>query len=106
MRSAKTLAVAEKRLNLAGLGTPQADDNEGSTAGWDEDTVRATDSPPEADYRGDGTGQDRFGSSHPQILNAVFVDGSVHALSFGIDPDIFRCLGSIADGKSLSHDAF
>jgi prepilin-type processing-associated H-X9-DG protein len=104
--ASKTLAVAEKRLNLAELGTSQPDDNEGHAAGWDEDIVRATDSPPEADFRGEGTGQDRFGSSHPQMMNAVFVDGSVHGLSFTIDQEVFRALGAIADGKSLSTPDF
>jgi prepilin-type N-terminal cleavage/methylation domain-containing protein len=102
----KTLAVAEKRLNISLLGTPQADDNEGYTAGWDEDTIRATDSPPEADVRGDGTGQDRFGSSHPQVFNAVLADGSVHAVAYSVDPEVFRRLGNIADGSPLSTNDF
>jgi len=102
----KTLAVGEKRLNVAALGTPQADDNEGYTAGWDEDTIRTTDQPPGADHRGDGTGGEAFGSSHPRAFNAVFVDGAVHALAYEVDPDVFRGLGGIADGKVLSQDAF
>ena len=96
------MVVAEKRLNVALLGTVQSDDNEGYTAGWDEDTVRATDVAPEPDFRGDGNGRDLFGSSHPQGFHATFVDGSVHALGYGIDPEVFRCLGNIADGKPLS----
>jgi len=100
--ASKTMVVAEKRLNIALLGTLQSDDNEGYTAGWDEDTVRATDVPPEADFRGEGNGKDLFGSSHPQTFKAVFVDGSVHGLGYGIDPEVFRCLGNIADGNPLS----
>ena len=102
----KTLAVAEKRLNLTPLGTPQADDNEGYTAGWDEDTVRSTDAPPLADFRGDGHGQDRFGGSHPQVLNAVFLDGSVHGIALAVDAGVFRALGNIADGVPLSTSDF
>ncbi len=104
--ASKTLAVGEKRLNLAGLGEPQPDDNEGYTAGWDEDTIRVTDIPPAADYHGDDTGGEAFGSSHPRVFNTVFVDGSVHTLAYEVDPDVFRGLGSIADGKILSQDAF
>jgi len=104
--ASKTLAVGEKRLNLAGLGEPQPDDNEGYTAGWDEDTIRVTDIPPAADYHGDDTGGEAFGSSHPRVFNTVFVDGSVHTLAYEVDPDVFRGLGSIADGKVLSQDAF
>ena len=100
--ASKTMIVGEKRLNVALLGTVQSDDNEGYTAGWDEDTVRATDVPPEPDFRGDGNGRDLFGSSHPQTFNAVLVDGSVHGLGYGIDPEVFRRLGNIADGKPIS----
>jgi len=102
----KTLGVAEKRLNIAFLGTAQADDNEGYTAGWDEDTVRATDKPPEPDFRGDGHGQDRFGASHPQAFHAVLLDGSVHGVGYAIDADVFRSLGGIADGKAISTGQF
>ena len=103
--ASKTMVVAEKRLNLALLGTPQSDDNEGYTAGWDEDTVRGTDVPPEPDFRGEGNGRDLFGASHPQTFHAVFVDGAVRGLGYGIDADVFRCLGNIADGKSIASDA-
>src|SRR5207249_4804172 len=68
-----TLLLADKRLNLAGLGTNQPDDNEGYTAGWDVDTIRTTSLPPAADFRGsyyDNKGL--FGSSHPSGINAVF----------------------------------
>jgi prepilin-type N-terminal cleavage/methylation domain-containing protein/prepilin-type processing-associated H-X9-DG protein len=102
----KTLAVGEKRLNLAGLGTPQADDNEGYTAGWDEDTIRTTELPPAADYRGDQTGGEAFGGSHPGSFNAVFVDGSVRGIAYDVDPEVFSCLGTIADGKALTKEAF
>ena len=61
-----TLVVGEKRLNLRGLGQPQPDDNEGYTAGWDEDTIRSTASAPMPDFQGDGWDRSRrFGSSHP-----------------------------------------
>lgn len=103
--ASKTMVVGEKRLNLALLGTPQADDNEGYTSGWDEDTVRATDIAPAADFRGDGTGKDLFGSSHPQTFHVVLVDGSVHGLSYAIDSEVFRCLGNIADGRPISSEA-
>ena len=97
----KTLLVGDKRLNLAHLGQRQQDDNEGYTAGWDEDTIRRTDLPPEADYNGDDDGGERFGSSHDGSFNATFADGSVRGLSYAIDPGVFACLGDIRDGRSL-----
>jgi type II secretory pathway pseudopilin PulG len=95
----KTLFVGDKRLNLALLGEPQQDDNEGYTAGWDEDTVRRTDLPPEPDYRGDDDGGELFGSSHVAGFNAAFGDGSVRGLSYTIDPSVFSSLGTIRDGR-------
>ena len=74
---AHTLLVGEKRLNVAALGTNQNDDNEGYTAGWDEDTVCYTgvipldddDRTPQPDTTGeDETGGGLFGSSHPGLF--------------------------------------
>lgn len=48
--TSNTLLVGDKRLNVANLGQPQDDDNEGYTAGWNEDTIRRTDRPPAPDY--------------------------------------------------------
>jgi prepilin-type N-terminal cleavage/methylation domain-containing protein len=98
----KTLAVAEKRLNLALLGQWQPDDNEGYCAGWDEDTMRRTDIPPAPDYSGDGTGEERFGSSHAATFNAAFADGSARGISYEVDLEIFKRLGDINDGKPVS----
>ena len=102
-----TLLVAEKRLNLQDLGKPQADDNEGYTAGWDEDTVRSTAKPPAADFRGTGWDKERrFGSSHPAGINAVFADGSVRSVKFTVDPVVFRHLGERADGAVVNAGDF
>jgi len=98
----KTIAVAEKRLNLALLGQWQPDDNEGYAAGWDEDTIRRTDIPPEQDFSGDGTGGERFGSSHSATFNAAFADGATRGISYSVDPLVFKCLGDIRDGKTVS----
>ena len=97
----KTLFVGEKRLNLAHLGERQQDDNEGYTAGWDEDTIRRTDLPPDRDYLGDDDGGELFGSSHSSTFNAAFGDGSVRGLSYTIDPSIFTRLGTIRDGGTV-----
>jgi prepilin-type N-terminal cleavage/methylation domain-containing protein len=97
------MLVAEKRLNWQNLGQWQEDDNEGYTSGWDEDTIRRTDLPPAADYGAPGgDGGEQFGSSHPQTLNAVFADGSVHTINFSISPTAFNYLGNISDGRNAS----
>jgi hypothetical protein len=102
--TSNTLLVGEKRLNLAFLGQPQHDDNEGYTCGWDQDTVRRTNRPPAPDFFGVGDGQRRFGSSHPGQFNSVFSDGSVRGIRYGIRVRMFRLLGDKADGLPVNLD--
>jgi prepilin-type N-terminal cleavage/methylation domain-containing protein/prepilin-type processing-associated H-X9-DG protein len=98
-----TVVVAEKRMNRAKLGQKQDDDNEGYTAGWNEDTVRRTDRMPEPDLNDPGLdGNKRFGSSHALRMNAVFADGSVRGIAYTIHPDVFAALGAIADGRDTT----
>jgi prepilin-type N-terminal cleavage/methylation domain-containing protein len=54
-----------------------------------------------------GTGwamQNYFGSAHPAGINAVFADGSVHNIKYGIDPQTFNALGNMNDGTNLHVD--
>jgi prepilin-type N-terminal cleavage/methylation domain-containing protein/prepilin-type processing-associated H-X9-DG protein len=96
-----TLLVGDKRLNRTQLGKWQEDDNEGYSAGWDEDTIRSIVLAPKGDLVGSGDGSDMFGASHPSGFNAVFADGSVRGIPYTIDLAIFRCLGNIADGQNI-----
>jgi prepilin-type N-terminal cleavage/methylation domain-containing protein/prepilin-type processing-associated H-X9-DG protein len=48
----------------------------------------------------------QFGSAHPAGINAVFADGSVHNVKYGIDPDVFNALGNINDGSNLQSDDY
>jgi prepilin-type N-terminal cleavage/methylation domain-containing protein/prepilin-type processing-associated H-X9-DG protein len=101
--TSNTLLVGDKRMNLALLGRPQKDDDTGYATGFDFDVIRKTDQPPAPDYRaptGDGGGV--FGSSHLGRFNAVFADGSVHSLSYSIDPTVFSFLGNKSDGQAIS----
>jgi prepilin-type N-terminal cleavage/methylation domain-containing protein len=95
-----TCMVGDKRLNLTQLGQPQADDNEGYTSGWNEDTVRFTNQRPAPDYFGDPSlyGGKLFGSSHPLRFNMVFADGAVHPISYEVSQPIFQSLGNKSDG--------
>ena len=43
-------------------------------------------------------------TAHPAGTNAVFADGSVHNIKYGIDPDIFNAIGNRRDGKNLDSD--
>ena len=91
-------AIGEKRLNIAQLGRYQSDDNEGYTSGWDHDVIRYSNREPRPDVR-TGTGDSRFGSSHPGGLHALFTDGAVHFISYNIDNATFRDLGYRNDGN-------
>ncbi len=100
--TSNTLMLGEKRLNLRYLGQKQSDDNQGYTVGWNDDTVRKTHQQPAADYSADfGDGGGLFGSSHPGRFNAVFADGSVHPISYTIDPTVFKLLGNRSDGQII-----
>ena len=104
-----TLMVGEKRMELNKLGTNMEDDNQGYSVGFDEDTVRYTDTAhyPQPDHRGNpndysDVGGQRFGSSHVGNFAAVFADGSVHHISYSIDPTIFSQLGNIHNRTPIS----
>jgi prepilin-type N-terminal cleavage/methylation domain-containing protein/prepilin-type processing-associated H-X9-DG protein len=99
--TSNTILVGDKRLNILLLGHLQADDNEGYSAGWDQDAERyAHHSYPPLPDTETGTGQNRFGSSHQQGFNMCFADGHVQFLSYRIDPYVWEYLGNINDGRS------
>jgi len=100
--TSNTLLLGEKRLNRRLLGQWQEDDNEGYTAGWDEDTMRQTDRPPAVDHQGDGDGDERFGSAHADGIQAAFADGSVRTISYSIDQTVFSRLGAMSDGEAVT----
>lgn len=101
-----TCLLGDKRLNRTRLGTPQPDDNEGFTCGWNEDTMRRTTRQPHPDFVGDPTlfGGEMFGSSHPMRLHMALADASVRPIFYTIDTNTFTALGDIGDGQSVSLD--
>jgi prepilin-type processing-associated H-X9-DG protein len=46
----------------------------------------------------------QFGAAHPAGINAVFADGSVHNIKYGIDPDVFNAVGNMDDGTTFHSD--
>ncbi len=97
----QTMLVADKRLNIRYIGTPQDDDNEGYTAGWNTDTMRSTEKKPLPDFSGLGDGDDRFGSSHPSLFMAAFADGSTRSISYSVEAKVFENFGRIDDGNVI-----
>jgi prepilin-type N-terminal cleavage/methylation domain-containing protein len=109
--TACTLMVAEKNLYRPDMGMLQADDDQGYTVGFDHDTMRRTDRPPQPDYfepslRGTDSFTGTFGSSHRGAFLAVFADQSVHQILYSIDPTVFHYLGDINDGHPISSSDF
>jgi prepilin-type N-terminal cleavage/methylation domain-containing protein len=105
--TSNTLLVGDKRLNRGRLGQVQKDDDTGYTTGWDEDTIRRSDKPPQPDYSAPaGDGEKLFGSSHTGVFNMGLADGSVRGLSYGINPQTFENLGNKSDGQVVTPDAF
>jgi len=47
-----------------------------------------------------------FGSTHPGLVQFVFVDGSVHSLDPWIDPLVLLALAHRSDGRVISAEAF
>jgi prepilin-type N-terminal cleavage/methylation domain-containing protein len=101
--TSNTLMAADKWVDRAEMGD-QPSDNEGYTAGWDHDTVRSCDEPPVPDSNRGGSNFNQFGSSHIGHINAVFVDCSVHPISFAVSPTVFRYLGDKSDGQVFNLD--
>jgi prepilin-type processing-associated H-X9-DG protein len=100
-----TLMVGEKRMNLGMFGQDMQDDNQGYSVGFDEDTMRCTNLAPGQDYVKLGgytdTGHLEFGSSHVGGFNAVFADGSVHNISYGIPVAIFKRIGNFQNRQAI-----
>jgi prepilin-type N-terminal cleavage/methylation domain-containing protein/prepilin-type processing-associated H-X9-DG protein len=47
-----------------------------------------------------------FGSPHPAGINALFADGSVHVVSYSVNPVVFNALGHISDGAVIDPSSF
>ena len=100
--TSNTLYAGDKRLNVAGLGNFQGDDNEGYTSGWDDDTIRWTYHLPLPDPR-TGDGGLRFGSSHTGGFMTSMCDGSVRFITYNVDHPTFIRLGQRNDGLVVSN---
>ncbi len=122
--TSKTMIVGEKFLRADWYEGGSWGDDRGWTDGWAPDTMRLTGVPPRADSDGftftsqfpDSPASDEallvgefivynFGSAHPGGLNVVFADGSVHAISYEIDPVLFNNLGDRQDGNIVDLNA-
>lgn len=98
-----TMVIGDKWVDARKYQTGDWHDDVGWSDGWDPDVVRFTISAPVSDRNQSGGGYE-FGSAHPSGINAVFADGSVHTISYGISAEMFNRLGHRADGHMIEWD--
>jgi prepilin-type N-terminal cleavage/methylation domain-containing protein len=98
-----TIMAGEKYIDSADYLTGlDPGDNESMYTGQNNDNYRVTFLPPRLDHRGglDPTDPARqldttqFGGPHATASHFVFCDGSVHGISYEVDPGSFRIFGS------------
>jgi prepilin-type N-terminal cleavage/methylation domain-containing protein/prepilin-type processing-associated H-X9-DG protein len=98
-----TMVVGDKWVSARQYQTGAWHDDTGWADGWDGDTVRFTMLAPIPDTNPNGSGYE-FGSAHLSGINAVFADGSVRTIRYGISPELFNRLGHRADGQVIDLD--
>jgi hypothetical protein len=89
-------------------GTEYADDNS-MYCGYDWDIVRWASATYELvpDHRLSGVYQNYyFGSAHPTLCHMLCCDGSVHGISYNVDPAIHARLGNSIDGLAIDKSEF
>lgn len=92
--TSNTYLIGEKYLNPDNYTTGMdAGDNENLFAGSDNDNSRCTAWPPLRDRPGYANAL-IFGSAHPSGLNMAYCDGSVHFVTFSVDPQVHLQAGS------------
>ena len=116
-----TLLVAEKLVRTDLYEGGSWSDDMGWADGWDADQLRSSGLQPLSDAEGMcfdrtkqawcGAGQPGgvlgesenlvFGSAHPNGINAVFADGSVHHIKFEVDVVLFNNLGARNDEQAV-----
>jgi hypothetical protein len=108
------MLVGEKRMNRQTCTSETApDDNEGYVGGFQDDVVRWGAHPPARDYSAPTLRSSeihprifQFGGPHHSALQAVYADGSVHTLSYTIDPEIFKRVCNRADGLPIDASSY
>jgi prepilin-type N-terminal cleavage/methylation domain-containing protein len=121
--TSNTMVIAEKFLCPTRYQGGDFSDDTGPFEGTDSDTVRScaamqfnshyTALPlanPHVDVNLDESNNpnsvgwltnNQLGSAHPAGINAVFADGSVHSIKYGVDPETFNALGNLNDGTDF-----
>jgi prepilin-type N-terminal cleavage/methylation domain-containing protein/prepilin-type processing-associated H-X9-DG protein len=102
-----TIMVGEKQCHPTVLGSSGGDNEPWQNSGWDQDHVRFGEAVPQPDSDHPTSASStfwsvRFGGSHPGGFNAVFGDGSVKFVRYGIDAANWMRICLINDGEVIS----
>jgi prepilin-type N-terminal cleavage/methylation domain-containing protein/prepilin-type processing-associated H-X9-DG protein len=100
----KTYLLGEKFLNTAiySSGADYANDDSACQGfSWDVARWTSLTTPPLRDSYSASPDWyiSSFGSPHPSGFSMAFADGSVHSMSYDIEPDMHRALGNRSDGQ-------
>jgi prepilin-type processing-associated H-X9-DG protein len=107
--TSKTYMVGEKSVNVDayeandGVDIIDHGDDQGWLAGHNGDTVRSSGYPPLKDPQGFNP-YEYWGSPHPGGLNMMYADGSVRTVSYDVDLEIHKALGTRAGGEVAAGD--
>jgi prepilin-type N-terminal cleavage/methylation domain-containing protein len=112
--TSNTLLIGEKYvIRSKVMGTPDCNDDQGFTDGWDNDTIcfangnGTTVWVPQPDpLQGGGTCGLIFGSPHTAGMQCVFCDGSGHFITYQISTDAWSRLCSRNDGLPTIADGW
>ena len=101
-----TILFGEKHIRYDEYDTAtSAGNDQGWDVGFDLDVSRWTHLPPVPDSsptpNDDGARSRLFGAAHSGGCQVVMCDGSVHTISYDVDPILFELLGSRADGEAV-----
>jgi prepilin-type processing-associated H-X9-DG protein len=103
--TSNTIMLAEKYVTPSLYAPPDttidtlAFTDSGWTGGFTSwSTMRCSMNGPYPDTNPGSANWQMFGSAHPNGINAVFADGSVHPIKYGISNAIFQVLVRINDG--------
>jgi prepilin-type N-terminal cleavage/methylation domain-containing protein len=107
--TSNTYLAGEKYINAAHYETGgDPADNETWCTGWNNDNYRVAKGvgtteywPPLQDIAGIGYA-DRYGSAHPAGFHAVFCDGHVDQIEYGVEPELHRRRANRNDGLSIN----
>lgn len=93
--TSNTFLMGEKWVRTSAMR--DMGDDTSPYCGFDKDNVRWTNQLPVPDSEEEHW--DQFGSPHPEIVQFVYVDGSVRPVTYTVDAEVFRCLGDRRDGE-------